>query len=65
MGENQQDCWQSLFQEFTARLAGAEAKLQTSQAECRHLEAQRRQLQNELTEAQTQQQALIDEALSE
>ncbi len=62
MGENQQDCWQSLFQEFTARLAGAEAKLQTSQAECRHLEAQRRQLQNELTEAQTQQQALIDAA---
>jgi signal transduction histidine kinase len=65
MTENQQNCWQSLFREFSARLNSAETKLQESQAECRHLEAQRQQLQDELTEAQTQQQALIEAATAQ
>ncbi len=60
MTEGQQECWQTLVHDFTARLASTEIELQKAQDDYQQVEAQRQQLEENLEEAQAQQQALME-----
>ena len=60
MTEGQQECWQALFHDFTARLATTEVELQKAHADYQQVEAQRKQLKEKLEEAQAKHQALTD-----
>ncbi len=60
MTEGQQECWQTLCHDLTARLATAEIELQNAHADYQQVEAARQQLEEKLEETQAQKQALID-----
>ncbi|MBM0742348.1 hypothetical protein JOY44_12085 [Phormidium sp. CLA17] len=60
MTEGQQECWQALCHDLTARLTTAEIELQNAHADYQQVEAARQQLEEKLEETQAQQQALID-----
>src|SRR5579883_130053 len=59
MTEGQQECWQTLFHDFTARLATTEIELQNARTDYQQLEADRQQLAEQLAETQLQHQALV------
>lgn len=60
MTEGQQECWQTLVHDFTARLATSEIELQKAHADYQQVNAQCQQLEERLEETQAQHQALMD-----
>lgn len=58
--DGQQECWLNLFDLMTAKLTETEAKLQQAIADRQQLATQYQQLEEELRESQTINQALVD-----
>ncbi|XHX80596.1 MAG: sensor histidine kinase [Stenomitos frigidus ULC029] len=65
MTEGQQECWQTLCHDFTARLATTAIELQNAHTDYQRVEAARQQLEEKLEETQAQHQALVEASIAQ